>query len=411
MLVTSSQAIRLNIIEHPEARIVSDNSRANECSFKICIGNEFGLWSRDLLDAFSDEGLSRCRLKCDVVNMGSRHFQMAEVENDGNIIWCSLIGDTSLNRSGKFDISVDIKSTTTSSMSSTSSIILLRFSLSIDALPGMFPVVPVLSLPIIVSNLWNETSIESRAAITNRFPIHSACIPIEASSIREVTVKGLNTDVKGGRNDVIYGFECPFSLGIGGKLWDSTFVMLDYLHNSQSADSGSISSGSHPLSDADVIELGCGTGVLSLSLMLMSPPISSSVSTTPLITLTDMPAVVPLIEANISLNQFILNKNKSKSGPNDIKRGGFNVNTDSSDAWTFAAKAHLWGSNTADLVRSNGARRLVVLASDVVYDPSVIIIDIYISRVLKLSLYLLNVIPLYLGLPSFGYILEKPSAR
>ena len=112
-------------------------------------------------------------------------------------------------------------------------------------------------------------------------------------------------------------------------------------------------------------------------------------------------------ELMISMN----NKNKSKSSPNDIKRGDFNVNNDSSDAWTFAAKAHLWGSNTADLVRSNGARRLVVLASDVVYDPSVIIIYIYISRVLKLSLYLLNIIPLNLGLPSFGYILEKPSTR
>jgi hypothetical protein len=129
------------------------------------------------------------------------------------------------------------------------------------------------------------------------------------------------------------------------------------------------------------------------------------------VTLTDIPAVVPLIEANISLNQFILNKDESRSSPNDSKGSDVNVNNDSSAAWTFVAKAHLWGSNTADLVRSNGARRLVVLASDVVYDPSVIIINIYISKILKSSLYLLNVISLCLGLPSFGYILEKSPTR
>lgn len=45
-------------------------------------------------------------------------------------------------------------------------------------------------------------------------------------------------------------FECPGSLGIGGKVWDSTYVLLKYLNDRPDL-----------IRNKHVIELGSGTGL------------------------------------------------------------------------------------------------------------------------------------------------------
>lgn len=55
----------------------------------------------------------------------------------------------------------------------------------------------------------------------------------------------------------IYVLESPGSLGIGGKVWDATYVLLDYLQTIPET-----------LYDRSIIELGSGTGLVGKFILL-----------------------------------------------------------------------------------------------------------------------------------------------
>lgn len=74
-----------------------------------------------------------------------------------------------------------------------------------------------------------------------------------------------------------FALECPGYLGIGGKIWDSTYVLLRYLSRPDI---------SCLLAARSVLELGSGTGIAGIAIARLNP---SSV------TLTDLPDIVPLL--------------------------------------------------------------------------------------------------------------------
>jgi hypothetical protein len=55
------------------------------------------------------------------------------------------------------------------------------------------------------------------------------------------------------RTHDVYVLECPGSLGIGGKVWDATYVILDYLQTVPEY-----------LNQRHVVELGSGTGLVGM---------------------------------------------------------------------------------------------------------------------------------------------------
>jgi 2-polyprenyl-3-methyl-5-hydroxy-6-metoxy-1,4-benzoquinol methylase len=83
-----------------------------------------------------------------------------------------------------------------------------------------------------------------------------------------------------------YVFECPGYVSIGGKIWDATYALLDYIQD-------------HPelISGKRVVELGCGTGALGMSIASLPRKPAS-------ITLTDTAELMPLVSANLKLNRL-----------------------------------------------------------------------------------------------------------
>eukprot|EP01035_Chromulina_nebulosa_P017559 gene17559-23123_t len=134
----------------------------------------------------------------------------------------------------------------------------------------------------------------------------------------------------------IYVLESPAYLGIGGKIWDSTYVLLDYLYKHCS----------HLIKDRRILELGCGTGLTGLGLSSLSPL---------LVQLTDLPEVIPLVTANIRINSLLNNK-----------------------LVNYIALPLAWGSEVNEITSYD-----TIIASDVVYDPSLyepLLIDTGIQR-------------------------------
>lgn len=72
-------------------------------------------------------------------------------------------------------------------------------------------------------------------------------------------------------------------LGIGGKIWDSSFVLVRYLHHHRH----------RYITGKKVVELGAGTGITSLVLSYLNPAS---------VVCTDLEEVVPLISMNFALN-------------------------------------------------------------------------------------------------------------
>ena len=80
----------------------------------------------------------------------------------------------------------------------------------------------------------------------------------------------------------IWVAESPGQSGIGGKVWDSSFVLMTYLHEHTDVITGK-----------RVLELGSGVGPLGLVCATLAP-LS--------LTMTDMGDIIPLLRHNIALN-------------------------------------------------------------------------------------------------------------
>ena len=94
-------------------------------------------------------------------------------------------------------------------------------------------------------DVFNRTELYMRH---RGYMLLSTARDIEAQCIREIQTKP--TDVP----QTYIAFESPGYLGIGGKVWDSTFVLLKYLQSNP-----------YLIQDKNIIEFGSGTGLAGYS--------------------------------------------------------------------------------------------------------------------------------------------------
>lgn len=242
----------------------------------------------------------------------------------------------------------------------------LQFECS-GVLPSGASVVPLLSLPVMIQvgvetfetvktalslNLAN--SCNSQQQSISEHDIMELGADLSASSIRKVVIK-CSQEVKP-TSISLYALECAGQLGIGGKVWDSTYVLLQFLQRYPQI-----------VRDKRVIELGSGTGLAGIAIVPLCPSH---------VTLTDMLEVVPLIQENICLNALcaLATVDATTVDVRECLRD------------RYVALEHMWGTslinatgddNTSDGEDTNSYSTMhsyvkqcdVLVCSDVVYDP------------------------------------------
>ena len=166
--------------------------------------------------------------------------------------------------------------------------------------------IAVLSLPMDVRAADDAEEEDGGAAAAPGLGVSATCC-------REVSV--------GPGTDGVVVAEAPGALGIGGKLWDASFALLAYVR-SGAADGR--------LGGKRALELGSGVGAVGIGASRYAAAV----------TLSDVDAVVPLLEANVRLN-------------------GAGATVD--------AVAVDWFRDVPASLRAEPPD--VILASDVVYDP------------------------------------------
>lgn len=141
--------------------------------------------------------------------------------------------------------------------------VMLRFSS--DALPGGQSVLPVYTLPLSVQTATASREVspadcedERSADIILAENLIGIAEGILAQGIRSKAITAVAPIKEGqtgeigcsGTDDSVFVLECPGSLGIGGKVWDATFSLLEYLNVYPETVRNKI-----------IIELGSGTGL------------------------------------------------------------------------------------------------------------------------------------------------------
>jgi predicted nicotinamide N-methyase len=290
--------------------------------------------------------------------------------------------------------------------------VVLRFHLS-SCLPSGASIVPIISLPFRVTCSTNSTVSSSSEASTLELKAnedstsHCKSEEVRRSTIMTIGESTCASCIRESRvGDVtVYVLESPGLLGIGGKVWDSTFVLVDFLRKK----------GLSFISGKRVVELGSGTGIsgvfvtspgyfpkipnsYSFSLFFITP-ISILRSTGSLlinyslnmiglglcnfnpksVILTDFAEVVPLIQSNIELNCLML---KGSSHQNCIRSQYFAAplcwGTDLGLAEGSSDTAGTERGGSSVTATEEGMSSAVskvsfecdlVIASDVVYDP------------------------------------------
>lgn len=102
------------------------------------------------------------------------------------------------------------------------------------------PIIPLMSNPFqIHQSRQNE----------NQFRLQLKDSQSESSSLSCVRPIKLSNSLNS-----VYVYESPGMLGIGGKIWDSTFVLMDYLSKHAK----------DLIQDEVVVELGSGTGITGI---------------------------------------------------------------------------------------------------------------------------------------------------
>lgn len=109
-------------------------------------------------------------------------------------------------------------------------------------------IMEVLSLPIFIQPL-SLASYEGNEG--NGMQLRNLCEVVQASCIRRL-------DIPGREKNSVYALESPGLLGIGGKIWDSSFVLIRYLAHHRN----------ELITAKNVLELGSGTGVTGIVLLL-----------------------------------------------------------------------------------------------------------------------------------------------
>ncbi|OQR97059.1 hypothetical protein ACHHYP_12716 [Achlya hypogyna] len=101
--------------------------------------------------------------------------------------------------------------------------------------------------------------------------------------VERIAVRGVGAD--GSDVDAIVELGCDWGVGIGGSLWTSGRLMVDYFSRHEPA--------RRQLAGARVLELGSGTGLVGLAVALMGPAH---------VALTDLASHVAALEANVARN-------------------------------------------------------------------------------------------------------------
>jgi len=292
-LISKAQTLRLNFAKSPPTRF----SPQGAITFHLCTGNEFGLWGRDLGSG---------------VRLG---WELVPPVAGWTLTPSSQQEDVILGADGKCSVSLRLEGCG-GEEEGKATVVVVKLSL-LSPLPSGAIVQPVFSLPLSLPPTA-ENEREKEKERESDCPVVSCvrCIALEGSSA--------------GRR--VFAYEAAGDLGIGGKVWDSSFVLMRYLEEQRAS----------LLQGKRVVELGAGTGIVGLGGALIGCSCAS-------MTITDYESVCRLISENIRLNLLL-----------------------APDATTAASLKCCravpldWGK---DLPDSLGAVD-VVIASDVVYDPA-----------------------------------------
>eukprot|EP00933_Yihiella_yeosuensis_P001485 TRINITY_DN10244_c0_g1_i1.p1 TRINITY_DN10244_c0_g1~~TRINITY_DN10244_c0_g1_i1.p1 ORF type:complete len:431 (+),score=65.55 TRINITY_DN10244_c0_g1_i1:33-1295(+) len=275
--------------------------------FEVLIGcrNEFGLWKR--ADFPVSEGTETVPLHVSVLSLSDSSAPLS-LETEGSL---------SIDCSGK--ISFKARILAPEGRHTPSSFALLNFSVSKEATGVLRPFMPVLSPPIHVGT--DATTFNGATLLDLRGLTLDMC--------RLLEVPSLGTS--------ILCAESPADLGIGGRIWDSCLVMLEYLAMHRET----------LLQGRRCLELGSGTGMLGMCAALLGARE---------VCLTDLDNVCPLLSLNLDLNRgfnpFI---GKPGSATEEFDSMLQNVNV----------KPHCWGTDVSNL---EPALVDLVIMADVVYD-------------------------------------------
>ncbi|DBA05356.1 TPA: hypothetical protein N0F65_007518 [Lagenidium giganteum] len=264
---------------------------------KVNLGNEFGLFRRDYVPEGEQIHL-QCTLRGDKAQLFRLRFRDAatglefppEAQSTAKL---------TINDRGKVAVRIAIEAASDQAQPPVTNV-----SLAVTAHPSSqdrWSLLPVLSLPFSIV-APHEQLLDGD---TGTLGVHCCRSVVVAGFPREIVLA-----------------ESPGSLGIGGKLWDSSLILTQYLSL-------------HPdlMVDKTVVELGSGLGLVGICCAMLGARV----------TLTDIEEVVPLLRYNISLNY---------PGPVSDNAGP-------------RAVSHLWGSATHGL----RTRPDLIVLSDVVYDP------------------------------------------
>lgn len=141
--------------------------------------------------------------------------------------------------------------------------VVLRFSLS-HALPSGAIIVPILSLPMHVCRskvnikemksmpviaASHSDSIDNNRNISEEMKNYESKMQNTMSIGQNVCASCIRESCVG--DIIVYVLESPGLLGIGGKVWDSTFVLVDFLQRK----------GATLVAGKKIVELGSGTGI------------------------------------------------------------------------------------------------------------------------------------------------------
>ena len=155
--------------------------------------------------------------------------------------------------------------------------IMVEFSVESELLE----VIPITSLPIKIQTKQEQENLRFVLIRSKSKEFAGKAITEQVYDLYDLQCSGIR------RTGDLFICENSGNMGIAGKVWDSSFVLMEYL-TSKAVDLD--------IRHRHVLELGAGTGIAGLKVALLLKPKS--------ILLTDMTDYVPLLKCNITINNL-----------------------------------------------------------------------------------------------------------
>lgn len=246
----------------------------------VAAGNEFGLWAHDFPLSFTVDYVnwSATSTNDEGSMKDNRLMKRLHVEIENGQSNAESVGGR-----GRFKVRFVWNPGDDADGTEVESSLLLMLRISAQSPDQHRTVVPVISLPITlyIDNVNNNISScdageISNCALVSKWEGTKKSAEIGAFGCRQALVSCLDR--------YIYIAESPGQIGLSGKVWDAGFVLTEYL---------SAPDKKHIVAGKTVLELGAGTGIVSICCALLGASH---------IYCTDFPSVCPLIDVNIMLN-------------------------------------------------------------------------------------------------------------